>query len=55
MKYVELIQQKAEQIFGKNAKANHWLNQSITFGRTHTTGLVRNELGYKLVKAELVY
>lgn len=54
MNYVELIQHKAEQIFGNKAKADGWLNQPKAFlsGRTPLQA-AHTEAGYELAHAEL--
>ena len=54
MNYVELIQRRAEQIFGNKAKADSWLNQPKTaLGGGMPLELAHTEEGYELVKAEL--
>ncbi|MHA6234045.1 antitoxin Xre/MbcA/ParS toxin-binding domain-containing protein [Pseudomonas fluorescens group sp. PF-69] len=54
MNYVELMQHKAEQIFGNKEKADIWLTQpKIAFGGSAPLELAHTEEGYELVKAEL--
>jgi len=54
MNYVELIQHKAEQIFGNKEKADIWLTQPKTaFSGVTPLELAFTEAGYELVKAEL--
>ncbi|RON51777.1 MbcA/ParS/Xre antitoxin family protein [Pseudomonas frederiksbergensis] len=54
MKYIELVQRQAEQVFGNKAKADVWLIQpKIAFSGSTPMELVLTEAGYELVKAEL--
>lgn len=54
MKYVELIQLQAKQVFGKKVKADIWLNQpKMTFEGSTPLELAHTEVGYERVKAEL--
>ena len=54
MKYVELVQRQAEQVFGNKAKADMWLNQPKTeFGGSTALELAHSETGYVKVKEAL--
>ena len=54
MNYVELIQRRAEQIFGNKAKADMWMTQPKTaLGGSTPLEQAQTEAGYELVKAEL--
>lgn len=54
MNYVELIQRRAEQVFGNKAKADSWLTQPKTaLGGSMPLELAPTEAGYELVMAEL--
>ncbi|WP_448118182.1 antitoxin Xre/MbcA/ParS toxin-binding domain-containing protein [Pseudomonas serbica] len=54
MNYVELIQLRAEQVFGKTSKADSWLNQpKMAFEGSTPLKLAHTEAGYERVKAEL--
>lgn len=54
MNNVELIQRRAEQVFGNKAKADIWLTQpKIALGGSTPLELAFTEAGYELVKAEL--
>lgn len=54
MKYVELIKQQANFVFGNKSKANTWLNQpKATLGDRSPIELARDEVGYRIVRDAL--
>lgn len=54
MKYVELVQRQAEQVFGNKKKADHWLSQpTAQTGDCSRLQLAHGQVGYEVVKAEL--
>lgn len=54
MNHVELIQQKAELVFGNKTKANAWLTQpKVALGGQSPIELARKEAGYLLAKDAL--
>ncbi|EOG8379201.1 MbcA/ParS/Xre antitoxin family protein [Pseudomonas aeruginosa] len=54
MKFEELIQRQAEQVFGSKAKADAWLARPrVAFGGLAALACARNEAGYLRVKCVL--